>query len=73
MAFLDESGLSQLWTNILLKLSTKVEKIEGKGLSSNDFTNEEKEKLARLGEGDGKINAEDIYQDEGEYIIFECN
>ena len=50
-----------------------MEKIEGKGLSSNDFTTEEKEKLARLGEGDGKVNAEDIYQDEGEYVILDCN
>ena len=74
MAFLDEYGLTQLWTNILLKLSTKVEKVEGKGLSTNDFTNEEKEKLANLSEnGDRKTNAEDIYQDEGEYIIFDCN
>lgn len=31
---------------------TKVDKEEGKGLSTNDFTNEEKEKLARLGEFD---------------------
>ena len=35
------------WTSVSINelLNTKVDKIEGKGLSTNDFTNEEKEKL----------------------------
>ena len=50
MNFLDELGLEELWRNIISKLSKKVDKENGKGLSSNDFTTEEKEKLARLQE-----------------------
>ena len=30
------------------KAESKVDKIDGKGLSSNDFTNEEKEKLSKI-------------------------
>lgn len=50
MAFLNKAGLERLWTHILLKLSRKVDKIDGKSLSTNDFTTEEKEKLANLEE-----------------------
>lgn len=46
MAFLDKSGLQHLWEHILAKLSGKVDKVEGMGLSSNDFTAEEKERLS---------------------------
>lgn len=45
MAFLDESGLQRFWENIVSKF---VRKVDGKDLSSNDFTDEEKEKLAGL-------------------------
>lgn len=45
MAFLNNAGLERLWAHILLKLNRKVDKVEGKGLSTNDFTNEDKEKL----------------------------
>ena len=48
MAYLDESGLSRLWTHIMTKLGGKVDKVDGKGLSTNDFTTAEKEKLAGL-------------------------
>lgn len=48
MAYLDESGLSRFWTHIMTKLGGKVDKEDGKGLSSNDFTTAEKEKLAGL-------------------------
>ena len=50
MAFLDRTGLERLWLHIVTKLGGKVDKENGKGLSSNDFTTEEKEKLARLQE-----------------------
>lgn len=46
MAFLDKSGLQRLWTHILIKLGGKVDKVDGMGLSSNDFTAEEKERLS---------------------------
>ena len=42
MSFLDKSGLAQLWTKILDVADTKVDKIDGKKLSSNDFTDEYK-------------------------------
>lgn len=67
MAFLDKNGLQRFWEIILSKFATKEEisdhvakeelngyvaKEEGKGLSSNDFTDEEKEKLAGIEVGD---------------------
>lgn len=45
MAFLNETGLERLWTHIVAKLGTKVDKVSGKGLSTNDYTDEDKEKL----------------------------
>lgn len=46
--FLDENGLLYLWGKMKTLLGGKVDKAEGKGLSSNDFTTDEKTKLARL-------------------------
>ena len=48
MAFLDATGLERLWAHIVAKLGNKVDKEEGKGLSSNDFTTEEKTKLSNI-------------------------
>lgn len=42
MAFLSNAGLERLWTKITDKLSTKVDKVDGKGLSTNDYTTVEK-------------------------------
>ena len=47
-AFLDKDGLLYLWSKIKTMLGGKVDKVEGKGLSSNDFTTAEKNKLAEL-------------------------
>ena len=52
MPFLDLEGLQILWSNILSKLSNKVDTVEGKQLSTNDYTNEEKSKLASLAQSD---------------------
>lgn len=46
--YLDKEGLLYLWGKIKNRLVGKVDKVEGKGLSSNDFTAEEKSKLAEL-------------------------
>ena len=54
MSFLDNKGLERLWLHITSKLSTKVDKIEGKGLSTSDYTPEEKAKLATIVEGANK-------------------
>ena len=51
MAFLDENGVSRLWTRVLSKLGSKVDKVDGKGLSTNDYTTEEKNKLAGVENG----------------------
>lgn len=37
--------LDNLWSQIKTKFGTKVDKVNGKGLSTNDFTNEDKEKV----------------------------
>ena len=51
MAFLNEQGLERLWTHIVAKIGTKVDKVSGKELSTNDYTNEEKNKLAGIADG----------------------
>lgn len=52
---LDENGLAHLWQRIKLlvtnKISNKVDKVDGKGLSTNDYTNAEKTKLAGIESG----------------------
>lgn len=46
--FLDSNGVLYLWGKIKTLAEGKVDKVEGKGLSANDFTAEEKAKLAAL-------------------------
>lgn len=59
--FLDKAGLARLWQHILAKIGTKVDKVEGKGLSTNDFTDEYKQKLdAAITAADLDIIMEDI-------------
>ena len=48
MAFLDETGLADFWNHILARLNNFVPAEAGKGLSSNDYTTAEKEKLAGI-------------------------
>lgn len=48
MSYLDNKGVERLWAHITAKLGDKVNKEEGKGLSSNDYTAAEKTKLASL-------------------------
>ena len=45
MASLDEEGLTYLWEKIKSALSGKVDRVSGKGLSVNDYTTAEKNKL----------------------------
>lgn len=59
MAFLDKTGLARLWGKVTTLADTKVDKIEGKDLSTNDFTNEYKEKLDNLDNGGGVIEETD--------------
>lgn len=48
MAWLDYDGLLYFWQKIKSKLDGKVDKVTGKGLSTNDYTTGEKNKLAGL-------------------------
>lgn len=47
--FLDSDGLLYVWSKIKTALSGKVDAVPGKQLSTNDFTDAEKQKLAGLG------------------------
>lgn len=54
--FLDDDGLLYLWQKIknifatTTDLNGKVDKVDGKGLSTNDYTTAEKNKLAAFGD-----------------------
>ena len=43
--FLDDTGLTYLWSKLKTLFSGKVDKVSGKGLSTNDFTDTLKAKL----------------------------
>jgi hypothetical protein len=46
--WLDKTGVIHLWKTIKALLDTKVDKIEGFGLSSNDYTVEDKTKVSKI-------------------------
>lgn len=50
MAYLDDNGLLYLWNKIKALVANKVDKVSGKGLSTNDYTSAEKNKLAGVAE-----------------------
>ena len=52
--FLDTTGLTYLWEKIKTVLGKKVDKVDGKGLSSNDYTTAEKDKLGGIAAGANK-------------------
>lgn len=45
-SYLDKTGLERVWSKIKTLLSGKVDKISGKGLSTNDYTQDEKTKVS---------------------------
>ena len=49
--YLDKEGFSHFWQGLKQKLANKVDKVEGKGLSTNDFTTAEKNKLEGIEAG----------------------
>ena len=51
MKFLDYDGLLYFWQQVKGKLSSKVDKVDGKQLSTNDYTTTEKNKLAGIPSG----------------------
>lgn len=58
MAFLNKTGLERLWAHIVAKLGDKVDKVDGKGLSTNDYTTDEKNKLTGIEEGANKTTVD---------------
>ena len=57
--FLDLTGLGKLVENVKGELDTKVDKVTGKGLSANDFTDAYKNKLDGIAEGANKYTHPD--------------
>lgn len=49
--YLDKTGLALVWEKIKNLASGKVDKVDGKGLSSNDYTSNEKTKLTNIAAG----------------------
>lgn len=49
--YLDKTGLALVWEKIKNALTGKVDKVDGKGLSTNDYTSAEKTKLAGIEAG----------------------
>ena len=49
--YLDKTGLALVWEKVKNALSGKVDKVDGKGLSTNDYTSEEKTKLSGIASG----------------------
>ena len=49
--YLDKTGLALVWEKIKNALTGKVDKVDGKGLSTNDYTADEKSKLANIAAG----------------------
>lgn len=58
--YLDNSGLSYFWSKLKSLLNNKVDKVSGKGLSTNDYTTAEKTKLAGIETGATKTVVENV-------------
>lgn len=54
MNYLGKTGLERIWSKIKAKLENKVDKVTGKGLSTNDYTTAEKTKLSGIATGANK-------------------
>ena len=49
--YLDQNGLLYFWTKLKTLIGGKVDKVDGKGLSTNDYTTDEKTKLSGTATG----------------------
>ena len=61
MSYLDKGGLQHLYGKLLARLNDKVDKVTGKGLSTNDYTTTEKNKLAGIETGANKYTHPDTH------------
>jgi hypothetical protein len=50
----DGNGIAHIWALVVARLAGKVDKVDGKGLSANDYTSAEKTKLAGIADGANK-------------------
>lgn len=57
--FISQHNLQKFWVHINNILENKVDKVDGLGLSTNDFTTEEKNKLAAIENGATKTIVDD--------------
>ena len=48
MNYVDKNGLTRFFEKLKTLLANKVDKVSGKGLSTNDYTTTEKNKLAGI-------------------------
>lgn len=60
--YLDKAGVIYLIGKVKTLLLGKVDKVEGKGLSTNDYTTEEKEKLHGIAAG-AKVNVKSDWEE----------
>lgn len=58
--FLNYEGLNHFWSKIKTLLGGKVDKVEGKGLSTNDLTDELLTKINGIEEGANKTTVENV-------------
>ena len=65
--YLGTTSLAPLWEKIKNLVSGKVDKVDGKGLSSNDYTSNEKTKLANIASG-AQVNVLEGIQKNGETV-----
>lgn len=66
-SYLDKAGLALVWEKIKGLVSGKVDKVDGKGLSTNDYTSDEKTKLAGIASG-AQVNVLEGIQRNGDTI-----
>ena len=56
--YLDSDGLLYFWQKLKTVFAGKVDKVEGKGLSTNDYSDFDKTEVAKIND---KANASDVY------------
>ena len=66
-SYLDKAGLALVWEKIKGLVNGKVDKVDGKGLSTNDYTSNEKTKLAGIATG-AQVNVLEGIQKNGDTV-----
>lgn len=66
-SYLDKTGLALVWAKIKELVNGKVDKVDGKGLSTNDYTSNEKTKLAGIASG-AQVNVLEGIQKNGDTV-----